>query len=62
MSGSMVWKLGKISPQDEEVLHTCYEDFCTNHPDDKLSFEDFKDLILLGNWEHELPLIYGKEN
>jgi len=60
LSGSNIEKLGKIEKKDLEVLKMCYKDYRESHHHEPISFEEFKELLLLGSWDNELPLIYGK--
>ena len=50
-----------ISSKDEEAMRMCYEDYCdesTNKLEEEvMNFEDFRDILLLGNWDNEIFLL-----
>ncbi|TSA56200.1 hypothetical protein D4R42_04025 [bacterium] len=60
ISGSLEGNLKKITKKDEEVLKACYRDYCEHNWRDKLSFSEFKRLMLIGHWDEELTELHGK--
>ena len=54
-------KKKRITEKDEKAIRMCYEDYCEEREvldeEDIISFENFKDILLVGKWSNEINLL-----
>jgi len=54
-------KKKRITEKDEEAIRMCYEDYCEEREvldeEDIISFENFRDILLMGEWDSSITLL-----